>query len=61
MTHYYENGNTWIEGDYKNGIQVGTYYNNVQESTKGVYKYNERSGKQIFFNEHGTVREELEY
>ena len=60
----YVNGNIWIEGEYKNGIQVGlwtTYYNNGQEWTKGDYKNNERTGKWIFFNDNGTVREKLEY
>ena len=63
-SHYYMNGNIWIKGNYKNGIQVGlwkTYYNNGQEWTKGDYKNNERSGKWIFFNDDGTVREDLEY
>ena len=61
---FYDNGNTWFEGNYKNGIKLGlstTYYKNGKEWTKSNYKNNERSGKWIFYNEDGTVYEEKEY
>ena len=53
-----------MEGNYKDGLQVGhwnTLYKNGQKSIEGAYKNNERNGVWTFYKEDGTVYEVKEY
>ena len=61
---YYENGQKWTEGTYKDGLLVGkwnTWYMSGQKWIEGSHKNNKRNGEWTFYNEDGTVYEVKEY
>ena len=56
-TIWYENGQKWMEGNYKDGKDDGLWtrwYENGQKKGEGRMKDGKLDGLQIFYNEDGT-------
>jgi len=55
---YHENGQIWLEGNYKDGKEDGKwtlYYENGQIWIEGNYKDGEKNGKWTSYNENGQM------
>ena len=61
---YYENGNKWSEGFYKNGMNEGkrtTYFESGKVRYAGQYLNDKRVGKWRFYDEAGNLLREVDY
>lgn len=57
-TQYYENGNVYIEGTYKDGEREGTWTAWYKDGTiwsRGEYKAGKENGKKTVYHENGQV------
>lgn len=63
-TAYFENGNKWSEGNFKEGEADGDYrvwHENGQVYYEGSMSKGERTGKWRFYAEDGKLLKEIEY
>ena len=61
---YYENGNKWSEGYYRNGMNDGkrtTYFESGKVRYTGQYLNDRRIGKWQFYDEAGNLLKEVDY
>ncbi len=62
--YWYENGNKWSEGYFKNGVndrKRTTWHENGQKHYEGTYDNGKRVGKWYFYNESGDRTTEIDY
>jgi antitoxin component YwqK of YwqJK toxin-antitoxin module len=63
-TSYYPNGAMWSRTAYFDGLATGasvTYYKNGSVQYTGDYVKGKRAGKWKFYDEYGTLEEEIEF
>jgi antitoxin component YwqK of YwqJK toxin-antitoxin module len=60
--YYFNNGQLWSVGEYKNGAMEGkkeVYWPSGQMRYSGFFKNNEKSGLWVFYNEDGSILQEV--
>lgn len=63
-SYWYESGNLWSEGYYKNGVNDSirnVWYENGQKRYEGFYRNGKEAGKWKFFDEKGKAAQEVDY
>ena len=61
---FYENGNKWSEGNYRDGMAEGrrtTYFESGKVRYTGEYLNNRRVGKWQFYDEAGNLLKEVDF
>ncbi|MFZ4741135.1 MAG: toxin-antitoxin system YwqK family antitoxin [Bacteroidales bacterium] len=63
-SYWYENGNLWSEGYYKNGVNDSirnVWFENGQKRYEGLYRNGKETGKWKFYDEKGKFANEVDY
>ncbi len=63
-TYYYENGQKWSEGYFKNGVHdsiINTWYENGQKQHEGIYRGGKEAGVWKYYDQQGKLAKEIDY
>jgi antitoxin component YwqK of YwqJK toxin-antitoxin module len=61
---YYESGALWSEGEYTEGLRIGSsvvYHENGFVHIEGRYENDEASGRWKFYSDQGVLEKEIDY
>ena len=64
ITYWHDNGQKWIEGQYREGKMWGpwrSYHPNGHKSTEGAWREDERDGPWVFYDKYGAVKRRKTY
>ena len=63
-TQWYENGQKWMEGSFKDDKKDGRYtewYENGQKSSEHILKDGQRDGLWTWWDKHGNITDQTTY